>query len=335
MERQLWPRLYQLLMQAGKHHDRRGKQFSDAWIAVVYMWSVLHDRPISWACDPGNWRGEPSAPLSLPSPSTMSRRLNGKQSLGVRQLLEQAQQITTEWFPEGFCYWIDSKPLTVSGVSKDRETRFGRAAGCSAKGYRLHVIYNAGGAVTTWMLAPMSYGDAPAAAAMLNNIILKQRCGQLPHLHGYSVGDNLYDANALYDGFKTTGLQHLAAPRKTAKDLGHRRQSPNRLRGLEVLKGTFGKALMHGRRGIERFFWQRHKLRRRHGPTTRMGSHATASFRLGGIQTPDRCSAKREKTTTYSLNAKCSSGLGYIQIRERAVNGERTRRGVRCFPRLI
>jgi hypothetical protein len=254
MERQLWPRLYQLLMQAGKHRDRRGKQFSDAWIAVIYMWSVLHDRPISWACDLDNWRGESSAPLNLPSPSTMSRRLNGKKSLGVRQLLEQAQQITTEWFPEGFCYWIDSKPLTVSGVSKDRETRFGRAAGCSAKGYRLHVIYNAGGAVITWMLAPMSYGDAPAAAAMLNNVTLKQRCGQVPHLHGYSVGDNLYDAAAVYDGFKTTGLQHLASPRKTAKDLGHRRQSPNRLRGLELVKGEFGKALVHGRRGIERFF---------------------------------------------------------------------------------
>jgi hypothetical protein len=254
MERQLWAQLYQLLMTAGKNHCRRGKQFSDAWIAIIYMWSVLHDRPISWACDLDNWRGESLAPLNSPSPSTMSRRLNGKKSLGVRQLLERAQQIAAEWFPKGFCYWIDSKPLTVSGVSKDRETRFGRAAGCKAKGYRMHVLYNAGGAVIDWLLAPMSYGDAPAAAALLNNVTLKQRCGQVPHLHGYSVGDNLYDANALYDGFKKTGLQHVAPPRKTAKGVGHDRQSPHRLRGLELAKGELGKALLHARGGMERFF---------------------------------------------------------------------------------
>jgi hypothetical protein len=254
MERQLWPKLYQLLRTAGKHHDRRGKQFSDSWIAVVYMWSVLHDRPISWACDPDNWRGESLAPLNLPSPSTMSRRLNGTQSLGVRQLLEQAQQITTGWFARGFCYWIDSKPLTVSGVSKDRQTRFGRAAGCKAKGYRMHVLCNAGGAVIAWLLAPMSYGDAPAAEALLNNLTLKQRCGQVPPLHGYSVGDNLYDATTLYEKFKTAGLQHVARPRKTAKALGHRRQSPHRLHGLELVKGAFGKKLLQARGGMERFF---------------------------------------------------------------------------------
>jgi hypothetical protein len=254
MERQLWPRLYQLLMEAGKHHDRRRKQFNDAWIAVIYMWSVLHDRPISWACDSGNWRGESLAPLNLPSPSTMSRRLNGKKSLSVRQLLERAQQITTEWFPDWFCYWIDSKPLTVSGVSKDRDARYGRAAGHKAKGYRMHVLYNAGGAVIAWLLAPMSYGDAPAAAALLNNVELKQHSGQLKMLSGYSVGDNLYDANALYDGFHKTGLQHVAPPRKTAKQVGHGPQSPHRLRGLDLVKRGFGKNLLHARGGIERFF---------------------------------------------------------------------------------
>jgi hypothetical protein len=82
----------------------------------------------------------------------------------------------------------------------------------------------------------------------------KQRCGQIKPLHGYSVGDNLYDANAVYDGFKKTGLQHVAPPRKTAKGVGHDPQSPNRLRGLELVKGDFGKSLLHARGGMERFF---------------------------------------------------------------------------------
>jgi hypothetical protein len=252
MERQLWPILYQLLLEAGKHHDRRRKQFGDAWIAIVYLWSVLHDRRISWACDPGNWRGEKLAPMQLPSPSTMSRRLN--KCLGVRQLLEQAQVISNQWFGPQLCYWIDSKPLTVSGVSKDRDAGFGRAAGHKAKGYRLHVLYNSGGAVICWLLAPIQYGDSPAAACLLNDVKLKQRCGQLPPMVGYCTGDNLYDVNHLYDGFEKIGLQHVARPRTTAKQVGHSPQSPHRLRGLDLVKRGFGQNLLHARGGMERYF---------------------------------------------------------------------------------
>jgi len=251
-ERQLWVPLYQLLMQAGKRHDRRRKQFGDAWIAIVYLWSVLHDRPVSWACDPGNWRGEKLAPIRLPSPSTMSRRLN--KCLGVRQLLQEAQVISNQWFGPWLCYWIDSKPLTVSGVSKDRDARFGRAAGAKAKGYRIHVLYNAAGAVIHWLLAPMNLGDAPAAAQLLKDVAVKQHCGQIPPMVGYSTGDNLYDAAALYDQFQSIGLHHVAPPRKTAKQLGHRPQSPQRLRGLDWVKRDFGQNLLHARGGMERFF---------------------------------------------------------------------------------
>jgi hypothetical protein len=181
----------------------------------------------------------------------MSRRLR---SLGVRQLLERAQKITSQWFPTFFCHWIDSKPLTVSGVSKDRDARLGRAAGHKARGYRLHVLHNAGGAVVAWLLGPMNFNDVPAAQTMLNAVRLQQECGQLHLKPGYATGDNQYDANGLYNGFALIGMQLVAPPRKTAKDVGHQRHSPHRLHGLDLVKRGFGQNLIEGRRGIERYF---------------------------------------------------------------------------------
>src|SRR5437763_703055 len=64
---------------------RRARQrFDDRWIIMVYLWSVINDRPVSWACEQRNW---PKAQLDreLPSNATMSRRLR---TLGVLQLLE-------------------------------------------------------------------------------------------------------------------------------------------------------------------------------------------------------------------------------------------------------
>jgi hypothetical protein len=39
------------LWQAAKAHE----MFSDVEIAKVWFWSVLHDRPVGWACDQQSW----------------------------------------------------------------------------------------------------------------------------------------------------------------------------------------------------------------------------------------------------------------------------------------
>src|SRR3954469_4822241 len=54
----------------GRH---KGDQHSTAVIVRVHTWAALHDRPVSWACDPRNWKAR-TRPAELPDQSTMSRR---------------------------------------------------------------------------------------------------------------------------------------------------------------------------------------------------------------------------------------------------------------------
>ena len=94
MERQLWPRLYRAVTGLANGSRPCGACFGDAAIVLTYAWSVLHDRPFCWACDPRNWPTEYRVRFDLlPSASTMSRRLR---SLGVRQLLERVQRAVAD-----------------------------------------------------------------------------------------------------------------------------------------------------------------------------------------------------------------------------------------------
>ena len=74
MERQLWNSILALLAALDTMPPPTRFDFGDRQIVAVYYWSVIHDRPTSWACQKRHW------PLhlrqqALPSPATMSRRL--------------------------------------------------------------------------------------------------------------------------------------------------------------------------------------------------------------------------------------------------------------------
>jgi hypothetical protein len=250
MERQLWPRLYRAVMAVANGSRPCRAQFGDAAVVLTQVWAVLHDRPTCWACDADNWDAadEDQRPFldAPPSPSTMSRRLR---SLGVRQLLGCVQQAVADWFPRAMCCWMDSKALPVGGASGDPDALIGRGAGVRAKGYRLHILYNAGGAIIAWLLAPMNTNDAVPARDLL-------RTASAAALWGYVAADGQYDGNALYDLAEAANTQLIAEPRRgdDCKGLGHQRHSPHRLRGLALRKKPFGRDLLHARGGIERYF---------------------------------------------------------------------------------
>jgi hypothetical protein len=120
-------------------HSPRGarRQFNDRWIIMVYLWSVINDRCVSWACDQQNW---PKDLLDCPLPSgpTMSRRLR---TVGVLQLLERLLMLLTDACPVPIVKTIDSKPMLVGAYSKDRDAKRGRIARNQyARGYRLHAL---------------------------------------------------------------------------------------------------------------------------------------------------------------------------------------------------
>jgi len=238
MERELWKVLYVLT----KKLDRPGGRwlYSDADVLVVYYWAVAHDRPTVWATDSRNWpRG--LRPLHFPSQSTLSRRLRQP---GVVALLMAVEEELVALTDVGCCLAciLDGKALAVSGVSKDPDATYGRGAGQKQKGYKLHAVWGRGPIPLAWALAPMNTSEKTIARLLIPT---------LPG-GGYLLVDTQYDVNALYDLAAKAGFQLIAEKRKGG--LGHRRQSPGRLRSIELLKTNFGRELYCQRNAIETRF---------------------------------------------------------------------------------
>ncbi len=55
MEGQLWSLIVAILATIDKRRKRASEDFSDEDIVKVFYWSVIHDRPVSWACQRRNW----------------------------------------------------------------------------------------------------------------------------------------------------------------------------------------------------------------------------------------------------------------------------------------
>lgn len=239
MESELWPRVYQVVMDAGKGRRPKRVQHTDVAIVLTYLWAVLHDRPVSWACRSQNW--PPAARRAArPSASTMSRRLR---RASVKALLRQVEERLRARFGHSWVKWIDAKPLPVGGSSKDPHARAGRGHRGMAKGYKLYAICDARGAPDAWEVLPMNLNEKRVARHLIR------------HVQGeaYLVGDAQYDSNRLYDAATRQGLR-LVAPRQQPGGLGHHYQSPHRLAAIALLARPFGQALLHQRYDIDRFF---------------------------------------------------------------------------------
>src|SRR5437762_153827 len=109
MEAMLYRQLYQLMF-AVAHPPRRARElYCDRWIAVMYFWSVLHDRPAEWACVERHWPDDGAALEGRPlaSQSRLSRRLR---TVGVSQLVERLTAAVSDRFGVPLVKLIDSKP---------------------------------------------------------------------------------------------------------------------------------------------------------------------------------------------------------------------------------
>jgi hypothetical protein len=277
MEAQLYRLLYRHLMSLA--HPRRARvQFSDRIIVLVYLWAVIHDRPVCWACEERNWKGERT--FQLPSDSAMSARLR---TVGVQQLLERTLAAASDLFPVTLVKVIDSKPLLVGAYSKDKDARRGRvAAGQFARGYRLNALTHAR-AVREWRLAPMNDHDTLAAPDLLAGL----RCG------GYVVADNAYDSNDLYEIAAAANHQLLAPARavnKGVRDPEH--NCPQRLRALDMLdsplehcglRGGFGHGLYNRREAVESCFGEMSLLGLHHLPGWVRGPRRVALWTAGKV----------------------------------------------------
>ena len=244
MERSIFVRIKKSLRALGRRRRSRRYTFTDSAILEVYLWGVIHDRTAAWACDPVNWpRGLRRGPM--PDASTLSRRMR---TPSIIQLIERLRHTLESSEDTDLVAVIDGKPLPIGPHSHDKQAGYGRAASGKAKGYKLHAIVTRCGRVLAWRIAPMNVDERNMARRMLL---------ELEH-SGYLLADANYDSNRLFQLADDRGVQFVAPRRYGPKrNVGHRSQSPARLRSKDMLEqddSGFGRELIRQRWTIERFF---------------------------------------------------------------------------------
>jgi DDE family transposase len=247
MEHQLLKEIVALLATLDKPRTDPHFDFSDEDIVRVYYWSVICDRPTSWACRPQSWpphlRRRP-----LPSQSTLSRRLRSPSVVALLDALER--RVIAPKGP-GLFWMIDGKPLPIGGCSKDRQAGYGRSAGGKAKGYKIHALVGGDGSVAGWRVAPMNKDERVMAERLVK--------AAPPEVVGYLIADGNYDSNPLHEVCDARGEAQLVTPRRygPGKGTGHRKQAKGRLRSIALTEGpfpAFAEQLLKDRAEIERQF---------------------------------------------------------------------------------
>jgi len=244
MECELWPQLYAIVVSAGRRMPKVRVRYSDALILLVLLWSGLHDRPLSWGCDPRNWKSTRVKPARLPSDSTVSRRLRSPRIMALMQFIEADLRGSA---PPKLWKILDGKCLLIGRCSKDPDARAGPAGRGLGFGYKLHVIYGERLMPEVWDVRPLNVNEKKVARDLV------------PELQGggYLLADSQYDSSKLHDDCRCRNHQ-LFAPRSSrrpsATTYGHHYLSPYRVHSNEMEKRPFGRRLLADRKAIERYF---------------------------------------------------------------------------------
>jgi len=247
MEYQLLKEIVAVLARLNKPRTPTRYAFSDADIVRVYYWSVLCDRPTSWACLKEHWP-LPLRRRPLPSQPTMSRRLRSPSVVALLNALER--RVIAPKGP-GLFWMIDGKPLPIGGCSKDRQAGYGKAAGAKAKGYKWHALVGPAGALAQWRVAPMNKDERVMAERLVK--------AAPAEVVGYLVADANFDSNPLHRVCDDRGNLPLVTPRRygPGKGTGHRKQTAGRLRCIALTESpfpAFAQGLLKDRAEIERRF---------------------------------------------------------------------------------
>lgn len=218
--------------------DGRCCRYADSLIVGMYMWSVIHDRPRSWAADRNNYYG-PFRPRCIPSLSQFMRRIG---SLRCRQLIARVHQKLNRGTRDEMAF-VDGHALAIRRHSRDPDARSGRGVGGMQKGYKLHAYVTKSGFFSGFEVTPMNVCEKNVAYELLR--------AQQPR--GIVMGDAYFDDAKLHDATTRSGGRFIAPPRKNAGK-GHCRQSSARLEA--IARWPQDQKVYHLRRHVERLFGQ-------------------------------------------------------------------------------
>jgi hypothetical protein len=228
-------------METGETFRLTDVTFQPHIILLVHFWGVLHDRSVNWACDRRHWSTTTLRPATLPSRSTLSRRLRRVDTALLMRAV--VQRIRDSGDPQLIAV-IDGKPLPVGGGTTDPEARCGRGAGMWDKGYKLYAVWASRPVPETYRVYSMNANENKVGEEMMPELTWG----------GYLLGDGEYDANAVYDAAGKAGYQLLAPREHPQAGLAHGYQSPFRKRCIELMRSDFGRGIFRLRGRIERSY---------------------------------------------------------------------------------
>lgn len=183
----------------------RKLKFGDELIVKMYLWSVWHDRCLSWACDSCHY-GNLFRPRKLPSISQFTRRVGSPLFQTILGLVH------VELARDGFhspVLMMDGKPIPVSPVSKDPDARSGHITGGFAKGYKLHAVISECRKLVMWSVMPLNTAEQSVAMEMSSKL------EQGPPL-SLMLADSNYDSAPLHKVLGTKN-RRLLTPLKGQK----------------------------------------------------------------------------------------------------------------------
>lgn len=243
MDDQLIRELYQQLRPMTAPRPQRGMH-ADACVVFLYLLACLAGRSVRWVLRRDHlplWLRK----LPLPSSSCMSRRLRTESVQTMVDALNQHYRGRLVHTDEKV---LDGKPLTVSSVTKDPDARRGKVQDGWAKGYKLHALVDAGGAIDAITITSLEAGESTVAQQMLQSLSLPDTLVR---------ADANYDSNALYAVVAQTGARLLAPRCKPGTGLGHSTtQHPDRLLAIATLEQSpdAKKAASRHRMRVEQIF---------------------------------------------------------------------------------
>lgn len=236
-----WRTVYAMIRSVDRMIPRTGrkKRYSDTLIVGMFLWAVGHDRPLCWGCRRSSYTSL-FRPRRLPSVGQFSRRIRSGR---CQQILEEVQDRMAEAEASSPVSFLDARPLVVGPCSKDADAKAGRVYGGFARGYKLHAIVSKDYRVRACRVTPLNVSEKRVAHMLVQNTTLNE----------WLLADGNYDVGSLYDLVARQGCQ-LLTPLPENAGCGHRRQSPARLRAVELWKSGVARTIHRQRSGVERTF---------------------------------------------------------------------------------
>src|ERR1043165_1067616 len=208
MDRTIWKIVLQTIRAAHRRQPRprRRPQYPDWLIVAMFLWSVWHQRPLSWACQRSHY-GDLFRPRKIPSVSQFTRRIKTSR---CRQILQQVHDALARTPLASSISYLDGKAMLVSPVSKDRDAKRGRVSGGFAEGYKLHVWATEDDRIPLWCVTPLNTAECPVA---------EQLCLRMPMLADDSLvmADGNYDSKNIHKLIACRNGRLLAPPKGMAE----------------------------------------------------------------------------------------------------------------------